>query len=336
MNKQFIAALSLALSSGSPHAIEVIAPKELQTSAIHISDPDQYIKTLREVAFIVDLTASHDDLLALKVRQSDLKLKDGRSFSAFGVHKKAGLVIIGGGEISHISIANIIGQNAQVLFYGKDNEIISPRAKDLAVFDADFKRLDFSYSPLETSGSLEIPITIALDTSGSMAKHMEMVTSATQAFMRALPDFSNCHLLTFGTAIQRISPLNAKSCPSLAYLLNASPKADGATALFKAIDMGFSLAPPRKEQDFPNIVVVVTDGVNTMNYKGTLSSLRALKKSSNSKLFVFWAGSYDQTHLQGLADAELISTQNLKTELKSFFKSLGVSLSGLQTLHIGK
>ncbi len=333
MNKTLITALITALAAGSSHAIEVITPLELQTSAIQIIDPDRHIKTLGEVAFIVDLAASHDDLLALKVRRSDLKLKDGRSFTAFGVHKKAGIIIIGGGDISHISIASVEGQEARVLFYGGGNEIISPRTEDLAVFDADLKRLIHTYTPLKTAGMLDIPVTIALDTSGSMTGHMNTVATATQEFMRELPDFANCRLLTFGTNVVPLST-HPSSCPSAANLLNTPPKAGGTTALFKAIETGFSHAT--NKQSFPNIVVTVTDGMNTVNYKGTLATLKAMKKRSNSKLFVFWAGSYDQAHLQGLADFELVSTQNLKAELESFFRSLGVSLSGLQTLHISK
>lgn len=70
MNKQFIPLVSLGLLLTQAHAIEILAPDELQTSSILISDPDQYIKTLGKVAFQIDLSASHDDLLALKVRRS--------------------------------------------------------------------------------------------------------------------------------------------------------------------------------------------------------------------------------------------------------------------------
>ena len=129
-------------------AIEVIEPQELQISEFEISDPDAQVKTLGTVSFQIDLSAAHDDLLALKVRRSDLKLKDGRSFTAFGVHKKAGVVIIAGGDVTHLSIASVsdkkTGRDAGVLFYGKDNKVISPKLKDIAVFDANFKPLDFN------------------------------------------------------------------------------------------------------------------------------------------------------------------------------------------------
>ena len=335
MNKRLLIPILLGLYSSVSPAIEVVTPQELQTSSIHIDDPDRHINTLGTVSFHVDLSASHDDLLALKVRRSDLKLKDGRSFTAFGVHKKSGVIIVGGGDIQHISVASIEGKEAQVLFYGKDNEIISPKPKNVAVFDTDFKPLSFTYTPLQTPGSLTVPVTIALDTSTSMGGHMSTVVTATKEFMRELPSFTKCSLLTFGTNIAHLSS-RADSCPSSTYLLSKPLKADGATALYKAIDTGFKYGALRKKRDFPNIVVVVTDGVNTMKYGQTLASLTAIKKASNSKLFVFWAGSYAKGHLQGLADLELVSTQNLGSELDDFFRTLGVSLSGLQTLHIGQ
>lgn len=343
MNKQLLASMFLGLASTVSPAIEVIAPQELQISVIQIGDPDRYISTLGKVAFQIDLAASHDDLLALKVRRSDLTLKDGREFTAFGVHKKEGIIVLAGGDVTHVSIASVENKirtkDAQILFYSKDNEILSPRPKDVAVFDTDFQALDFTYTPLKTPGSLEIPVTIALDTSGSMYAHMSTVIPATRDFMRALPDFTRCQLLSFNNDVQHLTPRGGKgqaNCPSSAYILNSPLQAGGATALYKAIETGFTLAPSSKNSDFPNIVVVVTDGVNTVNFSGTLSSLKKTKKTSNSKLFVFWAGNYEKDHLQGLADKELVSTQNLDQELTSFFSSLGVSLSGLQTLRIEK
>ncbi|MBL3588675.1 MAG: VWA domain-containing protein [gamma proteobacterium endosymbiont of Lamellibrachia anaximandri] len=343
MNAQLLASMFLGLVSTALPAIEVITPQELQTSVIRIGDPDRHIKTLGKVAFQIDLAASHDNLLALKVRRSDLKLKDGREFTAFGVHKNERIIILAGGDVTHVSIASVENKirtkDAQILFYGKDNEIISPKAKDIAVFNTNFEALDFTYTPQQTPGSLEIPLTIALDTSGSMYAHMSTVVPATRDFMRALPDFTRCQLLSFNNDVRHLTPRGSKgqaNCPSSAYILNSPLQAGGATALYKAIETGFTLAPFSKKSDFPNIVVVVTDGVNTVNFAGSSSSLKKAKKTSNSKLFVFWAGNYEKDHLQGLADKELVSTQNLDQELTSFFSSLGVSLSGLQTLKIEK
>ncbi|MCF6251101.1 MAG: VWA domain-containing protein [Methylococcaceae bacterium] len=343
MIKHLIISIIMGLLPNTALAIAVTAPQELQISYINISDPDQYIKTLGEVAFIIDLSASHDDLLALKVRRSSLKLKNNQPFTAFAVHRKAGIIVIAGGDTTHMSIASIDNNlgiyDAQVLFYGKGNHVISPRPDDVAVFDINFKPLEFTYVPLQTPGSLEIPVSIALDTSGSMSGHMDTVVTATQDFMRELPKFTRCSLLSFNSDVNYLSSQlfkNLENCPSSSYLLNNSLQAGGATALYKAIKTGFRLGDFRSNQNFPNITIVVTDGKNTADYGDTLSTLLEQKKHSNSKLFVFWAGNYTDGYLKGLADLEFVSTKNLKSELDSFFYSLGVSLSGLQTLHIKK
>jgi len=81
---------------------------------------------------------------------------------------------------------------------------------------------------------------------------------------------------------------------------------------------------------------VITDGMNTVDYGETIASLKLDKALNNSKLFVFWAGNYQKGYLNGLADLEFISTANIDQELNKFFNALGVSLSGLQVLHIGQ
>ncbi len=327
----------------SAFAVEIIAPIELQISEFKISDPDVLTKTLGTVSFQIDLSAAHDDLLALKVRRSDLKLKDGRSFTAFGVHKKAGVIIIAGGDVTHLSIASVSdkqkGRDAGVLFYGKDNKVISPKLKDIAVFDADFKPLDFNYTPMKSLSSLHMPVAIALDTSGSMDGHLGAVVSATRDFMKKLPGSARCQIFTFSNDVVRLSDNGKrylKSCPYMIYHLNKPLKAGGATALYKAIETGFESDIQGFVTDLPNITIVVTDGINTADYGQTLESLKATKAKTNSKLFVFWVGNYETGHLKGLADLEIVSTNNLDADLQNFFQSLGVSISGLQVLHIGK
>ena len=342
MNKLSIALIVFLISS-TAFAIEIITPKEIQKSIIQINDPDQNIKTLGQVAFQIDLSAAHDDLLALKVRRSDLTLKDGRKFTAFGVHKDAGIIIIAGGEVSHISIASVNNasgtRDASVLFYGKDNKVISPSPHDISVFNAELEPLAFSYTPLQTPGSLDISVSIALDLSGSMAGHEAALARATKTFMLGLPEFTKCQITVFSNDVYHLTPQDYNkltSCPSSAYILDRPLKANGATALYKAIKTGFQSGSHRLNKSFPNITLVITDGVNTVDYGETIASLKLDKTLNNSKLFVFWAGNYQKGYLNGLADLEFVSTQNLDHELNKFFNSLGVSLSGLQVLHIGQ
>jgi len=338
MNMRLVSTLCLTGVFGNAAALEVIAP-QVQKAEISIIDRNHEVNTLGEVTFHVDLSASHDDLLALKVRRSDLRLKGGRKFTAFGVHKEAGIVVLGGGNITHISIASVDDNDAGVLFYGKDNEVISPKPSDIAVFDSEFNKLHFGYTPLKSPGSISAPVTIALDTSGSMKGYLDVVASNAQTFMQELPEFTQCSLITFDTLVKQLThKTNGQldNCPSSAYLLNRPLKLGGNTALYQAIETGFANAPSGNGKAFPNIVVVVTDGRNTAPYPGSLATLIEAKKKSNSKLFMFWAGDYDPLHLHGLADMELVSTEDLDQELERFFYSLGVSISGIQTLSIGK
>jgi hypothetical protein len=261
-----------------------------------------------------------------------------------GAHKDAGVIVIAGGDVHHISIASINSaangtRDASVLFYGKDNKVISPRPKDVRVFDAEFKPLDFSYTPLQAMGSLEISVSIALDLSGSMAGHELALASASKAFMLNLPEFTKCRVFSFSNDVDHLSPSNFSrltSCPSSAFLMDRSLQTGGATALYKAIDTGFASRHALSVQAFPNIVVVISDGMNTVNFGQNIKKLIYQKRETNSKLFVFWAGNYQKSHLKGLADFEFISSQDLNTELNKFFNALGVSISGLQVLHIGQ
>ena len=285
MKLQFISFIFISLFTTSLLAIEIIAPKDYQRSNIQINDPDQHIKTLGRVAFQIDLSAAHDDLLALKVRRSSLTLKNSRPFTAFGVHKKAGIIVLAGGDVTHVSIANIEDKqgikNALVLFYGKGNKVISPHPNDVAVFNADFKSLNFTYTPLQTPRDLKIPVSIALDISGSMDGHMSAVLAATKSFMLELPESTQCRLYTFNDDVISLMPLaihQRTSCASSAYLLNRPMQASGATALYKAIHTGFEFDIFRS---FPNITIVVTDGVNTVDNGHSLSSLKFRKDLTN-------------------------------------------------------
>jgi hypothetical protein len=85
-----------------------------------------------------------------------------------------------------------------------------------------------------------------------------------------------------------------------------------------------------------NITVVVTDGINTVPYAGTRDSLKATKSAGASKLFVFWAGHHEPGYLNGLADLEIVAGQDLQKELVRFFRALGISISGMQSLHIDR
>jgi len=107
--------MNSGLIGSQTYAIKLLEPQISQLTQIHINNPDDDINTLGQVAFQFDLAAAHDDLFALKVRRSTLKLKDDLPFTAFGVHKNAGIIVIAGGDISHLSIASVKNNGKQKL-----------------------------------------------------------------------------------------------------------------------------------------------------------------------------------------------------------------------------
>jgi uncharacterized protein with von Willebrand factor type A (vWA) domain len=179
-------------------------------------------------------------------------------------------------------------------------------------------------------------VSILIDRSGSMDNHMQDVMDAARRFMSDLPDFTRCHVLTFNDQVTRLTPDNPqrlRSCPDSLWAVSKSVTAEGGTALFSAIDEAF-LQTDGGAGALPHLVIVITDGVNNQTSRLNQEELIALKGTSGSKLLTFWAGSYDPSHLKGLADVETVSSADIRGDLDAFFHSIGVSVSGLQTLTI--
>lgn len=328
-----------ALLSTPLAAFEFITPDEaLGSASIEITDPDADVTTLGQVEFFIDLAASHDDLLALKVRRADLRFADGRPATAYGVHKEAGLIVVAGGAVRHVSISSVQPKGGTretlVLFHGEDGQIIAPKRRDLAVFDLDFNRLSFSYEPLAPPGAIHLPVNILLDISGSMGGHMEGVQRATQGFMEGLPDFARCRVTLFNDKLRPLTNTR-EPCANAKGVLDAPITTSGSTALFEAVGAGFDTSSGPVPAGTQIIAIAVTDGLDTDGYEGGLEGLKSKKESSGAKLFVFWSGDYLQGTLDDLPDLEFESTDNLDKELEQFFRSLGISISGLQTLLVG-
>jgi len=338
--KKNLLTISIAALLSSPAgAFEVSTPDTAVTSGkIEIVTPDEDVTTLGKVAFFIDLAASHDDILTLKVRRANLRLADGRAPSVFGVHKEAGLIVVAGGPVRHVSISSVAAKGGDretlVLFHGQDRQIIAPAKRDLAVFDLNFNPLPFTYRPLAPPDDIRLPINILLDISGSMGGHMAAVQSATQTFMRGLPDFARCRVTLFNNAFQELTQAGLP-CAEAADVLNAPITPSGTTALFRAMAAGFESAPGPVKAGTQTIAIAVTDGFDTGGYKDGLKALKEKKERTGAKLFVFWSGDYLKGTLEDLPDLEFESTDNLEEKLERFFLSLGISISGLQTLLVG-
>lgn len=323
-----------ALCNGS-YAIEVEEPG-IETATFEIRSPDDTVATLGKVDFLIDFQAEHDSLFDLKIRRGGLTLHDGRPITVFGYDKAAGIIVTASAPITNISVSGVQGKDVLALFHNSNNEIVAPHSSDIRLFDLDFNPVEFSYQPATPPQNLNMDVSILIDKSGSMDGHMSSVLTATRNFMAGLPDFTRCHVLTFSTKVERLTSSDASqiaSCRNSIWSLNRPIKAEGGTALFSALENAFR-TKTQNSMGIPHLVIALTDGVNTQDHGLSKEQLITLKQQENTQLLTFWAGSYDPTHLQGLANLESVSTQDIKTDLDAFFHTIGVSVSGLQTLTI--
>ena len=339
----FIAAFLLGLSAQADEPrFAIMTPQEEQFSAFELHDPDQDVRTLGTPEIAFDLSASADTLLDLRIRRSHLTLPNGAPFTAFAGHTEHNLIVIAGGPVAHVTITGVSAAGSSrevlVLFTDAHGTLIAPSSDQVAVFDTDFNPLPLNYRPAAIPQHALLPVTLALDVSGSMAAHMDDVIAASRSFLSSLPLYARCRILTFNDAVNALPiPGGHQICRASGDALNAMPFPSGGTKLLTALDEGLRAPPVRGANTLPPIVLAVTDGVDTASPDpgGLLTSLAQAKKDSGAKIFVFWAGVHEPTLLSGLADLQITGAADVKTELERFFRSLGVSLSGVQVLEVG-
>lgn len=339
-----IMTLFLVLVSWPAHAQTFVihSPDDLQSGVISLNNPDESVKSLGSVSIRIDFAASHDTLFELTIRRQGLTLQDGRPITRFAYSLDDNLIVGSRSPVDHISIAGVEAEGstrkALVLFHNASNEVIAPPPEDIAAFDLSYTRKAIRYQPLLRSTSLDIPVNIVLDSSGSMAGFMPHALSATRDFMGKLPDFTRCQVLTFNSNVMPLTSSQSdalKSCPDTRSVLTRSISPSGSTALFEALGEAFKGNSTRVgsvSNSIPKLVIVLTDGVNTKTSPYSVTELQRLKQEHNVRSFVFWIGNYSPQHLKGLADLEVVSSQDVIRELEGFFNSIGISVSGMQTL----
>ena len=339
----FIAAFLLGVSAQADEPrFAITTPEEEQHATFELHDPDADVRTLGTPEIAFDLSASTDTLLDLRIRRSGLRLPGGAPFTAFAGHTEHNLIVIAGSPVAKVTITGVStagsSREVLVLFADAHGTLIAPASDQVAVFDTDFNPLPLNYRPASIPQHALLPVTLALDLSGSMAAHMDAVITASRSFLSSLPLYARCRILTFNDAVTALPiPGGHHICGASGDALNAVPAPNGGTKLLTALDEGLRAPPVRGANTLPPIVLSVTDGVDTASPDpgGLLASLAAAKKSSGAKIFVFWAGVHEPTLLRGLADLQITGTSDVKTELERFFRSLGVSLSGVQVLEVG-
>ena len=343
MHTSVFAALLLGLVlPAEAQRFTITTPQEEQFPAFELHDPDQDVRTLGTPEIAFDLSASGDTLLDLRIRRSHLTLPDGSPFTAFAGHREHNLIVLAGSPVAKLTITGVStagsSREVLVLFADAHGTLIAPAPDQVAVFDTDFNPLPLRYRPASIPQHALLPVTLALDVSGSMAAHMDAVIAASRSFLSSLPLYARCRILTFNDAVHALPiPGGHQICRASGDALNAMPFPSGGTKLLTALDEGLRAPPVRGANTLPPIVLAVTDGVDTASPDpgGLLTSLAQAKKDSGAKIFVFWAGVHEPTLLSGLADLQITGTADVKSELERFFQSLGVSLSGVQVLDVG-
>ena len=343
MHTSVFAALLLGLVlPAEAQRFTITTPQEEQFPAFELHDPDQDVRTLGTPEIAFDLSASGDTLLDLRIRRSHLTLPDGSPFTAFAGHREHNLIVLAGSPVAKLTITGVStagsSREVLVLFADAHGTLIAPAPDQVAVFDTDFNPLPLRYRPASIPQHALLPVTLALDVSGSMAAHMDAVIAASRSFLSSLPLYARCRILTFNDAVHALPiPGGHQICRASSDALNVVPFPNGGTKLLAALDEGLRAPPVRGPNTLPPIVLAVTDGVDTASPDpgGLLTSLATAKKDTGAKIFVFWAGVHEPTLLNGLADLQITGATDVKSELERFFRSLGVSLSGVQVLEVG-
>lgn len=333
--KNFMCFISSFIVPGMSLALNVTEPQIETFNSIEIHSKDDQVQTLGKVDFIIDPFASRDDLIELNAREQKLVSPNGKAFTTFGYNKDAKVLIASHKPIAHASVIGKEKNNVLVLFYDKDNRVIAPQKESFRIYDLEsFKPIDFDYTPTLPPKDITLNVDLLIDVSGSMSGGLGGVTDASKTFMEELPDFTRCSVLTFGSHITHLTNESAKkkSCRETVNVLDNGLSANGATALHLAIKQSME-EKKQHENTLPNMHIVLTDGADTQNPEITPEQLVNLKQESNSKVLFFWAGHYND-HLKSLADIETVSTSNIHYDLDAFFRSIGVSINGMQSLTI--
>lgn len=334
--KFILVLLSLLAMDAQAQRFIIETPQVNLQSEIAIDNPDERLSQLGRVSFVLDFASASDNLLMLKIRRHEFTLPDGRKAHALAVREGDGLIIGAAQPVQQISIVGIeyaAGRRViRAIFYGANNQIVSPASSDIAVFNLSFTLQNISYEPTGGSHPGNMSVSLLLDNSGSMQGFQDQALSAASEFLENLPSFTRCNVFVFSDEVKRISTDPAPPCPGSRGALSKVDPASGGTALLNALEAGFMASAGSSE--LPSLVIAVTDGVNTVNPRLSGKELADLKVNGNSKAVIYWIGAHDPDHLRGIVDQEISGRASVKSDLEDFFETIGVSISGIQSIQL--
>lgn len=141
-------------------------------------------------------------------------------------------------------------------------------------------------------------ISLLIDVSGSVARHLDAIKLAASAFVRQLAADDSCELLTFGAGVKTISDLGA-SREELLSALGELEASDAKTYLHRAVDYAVrrAVAVPRGH----GAIVVLTDGRDDGSKMDPAAVFRMAEKSQVPVYTVAFGGDADRGFLRQLA-----------------------------------
>ena len=129
------------------------------------------------------------------------------------------------------------------------------------------------------ASSLPLDVTIALDTSGSMAEHMPAVTADLEVAKTLLRPDDRLRVITFSSEFHELADFQ----PVPEFRMPASLTGAGGTSMYDALSAALM---PRQTADRRHLVIAFTDGIDTTSVL-TSEALLDLSRRTDSVAYIF-------------------------------------------------
>ena len=284
----------------------------------------------------VDLSRQNMSIDEMRIEDAGLMIGETR-VSAYTINKTAGLVIAGQSPVTHIelnSVKALPGERMEVLAaFTRHGEMLAPRRQHMGVFDLHtLEPLEFQLKTWGQGLPQSFLLTLLLDASGSMSGGtMTEAKKAIRGFVKTLPSYARCQLITFTETLNYITPIPAP-CEDMAKALK-DVEPGGGTDLYQSLATTYREAALLRF--LHQVLVVVTDGIGGHN-SVTKGDVARAKSLANMKTLVFWAGNYEPDALAGLVDVEIQAGRNLGQDIHYFFQQTADVIEGQVAMTISR
>jgi len=227
---------------------------------------------------------------------------------------------------------NRIKRNAQgqlsiwATFRDENGQFIEPKPNDIHSITFGNENVCFDVVSIEKHGE-PIYVSLMVDKSGSMANVINEVASSAKRFLSQLPVNAICRVFSFDTQMHRLHDGEQIACDSRH--INLDLKAEGGTDIYTGLHAEFSRYNQPRYQDASRMVLIITDGQIAPDQVGKEALMQHKRDTKN---FVYFLGSKDESSLEGLADNFLKDTGNLGFTLGQYFTVLNRAIETQRVL----